>query len=359
MEEKKKTKEIDVLGLIGQVLREKKLLLKFCAVFAVIGVVVALNNPRYYTTTITLAPEAGGASGLGSLGTVASMFDINLNAGGGEDAIYPELYPEVFASNDFMLQFLKVPVHLLEDSARRTYEHHLIYDAKIPFWEYPGVWLKKGLKKLKKQPLRGSGEPGEVDPFFLTEMQVELCKVMHTQIACMVDKKTDIITISVTDNDPYVSAQMADTVMKSLQNYITDYRTSKARHDMEFMQNMYDQTLESYKESQEKYARMSDAYHDVILARVSSELEELESEMQLKYNMYTTVAQQLQLARQRVQERTPIYKVIQQASVPLKPSSTPKLIILIAFCFLGVLADAAWVLWLRNWWKGRHKVKGA
>lgn len=39
-------------------------------------------------------------------------------------------------------------------------------------------------------------------------------------------------TLSVTMQDPLISASLTDTVMHCLQNYITDYRTNKARHDL-------------------------------------------------------------------------------------------------------------------------------
>lgn len=37
--------------------------------------------------------------------------------------------------------------------------------------------------------------------------------------------------------DPLISASLTDTVMHCLQNYITDYRTNKARHDLAFTEN--------------------------------------------------------------------------------------------------------------------------
>ena len=70
--------------------------------------------------------------------------------------------------------------------------------------------------------------------------------------------------------------------------------------------------------------------------------------MQLRFNIYTQLSQRLQLAEAKVQERTPVFTVIQGASVPLLASSTPRSYIVLLFVFLGVLADAAWVLFLRK-----------
>lgn len=45
----------------------------------------------------------------------------------------------------------------------------------------------------------------------------------------------------------------------------------------------------------------------------------LENEMQLAFNTYSQCAQQLQLAKMKLQERTPVYTTIQPATVPQKP----------------------------------------
>ena len=45
MEEKKKSREIDVIGIVKQIWEEKKLLAAFIIVFALLGIVVAKNRP--------------------------------------------------------------------------------------------------------------------------------------------------------------------------------------------------------------------------------------------------------------------------------------------------------------------------
>ena len=65
------TKEIDVVGALKKVLAEKRLLFKFCIVFSIIGVIVALSIPRVYTSTVVLAPEnSTGSSALSKFGAL-------------------------------------------------------------------------------------------------------------------------------------------------------------------------------------------------------------------------------------------------------------------------------------------------
>jgi LPS O-antigen subunit length determinant protein (WzzB/FepE family) len=57
------------------------------------------------------------------------------------------------------------------------------------------------------------------------------------------------------------------------------------------------------------------------------------------------VVEQLQLAKAKVQERTPAFTIVQEASVPVKHSSTPKIVTLIVWMILGFLLRAGLLLW--------------
>ena len=144
----RKSNEIDVIGIIKKVLKEWRLLMRFIIVFAIIGVVVALNKPKVYTTTVILAPEYSGGSALPEgLSSIASMVGVNIGGAskGGVDAIYPQIYPDVLTSSDFIIKLFDVKVQQEEDTTTKTYYRHLVEDEKIPFWNYPMIFLSKGM----------------------------------------------------------------------------------------------------------------------------------------------------------------------------------------------------------------------
>lgn len=339
------SKEIDIIGLIKKVLSETKLLIIFIVVFAVIGVVVALSTPKTYTSSVVLAPEITGMGMSQSLGDLASMIDVNISSSGNStDAIYPDIYPDIFASNDFVLGLFDVKVKLMKSGIEKNYYDHLMYDKKIPFWEYPMIWLSNILSSTDDDTKAGQ----ELNPFKLTKIQDNICSQIKRNIACLIDQKTSVITISVTDYDPQVAAIMVDTIQKRLQDYITDYRTQKARNDLDFAQNVYIEAKAQYVKAQQLYSSYMDANADVVLQSFKSKQEEMENEMQLRYNIYTMSVQQLNSAKLKVQEKTPAFTVIQTATVPLKASSMSSSTKVILFIFWGFLADAIWVLWGRN-----------
>lgn len=346
MENTKKNNEIDILGIIKKVLKEGRLLLSFILIFAVIGVIVALNKQKIYTTTVILAPEiSGGGSLPESLSSIASMVGVNLgNSGGGVDAIYPQIYPDVLTSSDFIINLFDVQVKQENDSLYKTYYDHIINDAKIPFWAYPSIWISELLKDKDAE----QGNNTRINNFKLTKKQNDILNFVRSNISCIVDKNTNVISISVNDFDPVVSATMADTIQKQLQQYITMYRTKKARNDVEYAQKLYDEARQQYVKARQAYGSYADANEDLLLESYKTKRDDLENEMQLRYNIYNQIAQQLQLAKAKVQEQTPVFSIIQGATVPLKASSMPRSFLVIIYMFVGVLADAAWVLYLRD-----------
>ena len=70
--------------------------------------------------------------------------------------------------------------------------------------------------------------------------------------------------------------------------------------------------------------------------------------MNLAFNLYNQMAQQFQLAKAKVQELTPVYAVVQTATVPLASSKPSKTFILIGCVFLAGATAAAWTLLGKN-----------
>lgn len=357
MKDSKKTNEIDIIGVVKLLLLKWKYILKVIAIFAVIGIIVALNTQKEYSTEVILAPElSSGGMGLSeSLSDMASTFGIDLGNKGQLDALYPEIYPDIFASTDFIISLFNIPIRQEKDSIDKSYHDHLLTDGKVPFWKYPIVLFQNLLKKKETNT-------SEFDPFKLSRNDELLCGAIRGAISCQIDKKTNIITIRVTDIDRQVSAIMADTLLHRLQNYITHYRTSKARNDLDYYEHLRDISKEDYKKIQLEYASYSDSHLNTTLQSVRLKAEELENEMQLKYQAYAQMEQQVRTAQARVQERTPAFTVIQNASIPNKASSTPRFVIVILYMFLGALAAGFWLVFgksIYEIWRAQQKNKQA
>lgn len=338
-----KTREIDVVAVFKVLLKQWRYLARFAAVGAVVGVIVALCTPKSFTASVTLAPEmnSGGIGLSGNLADMASSFGIDIGGKSSVDAIYPELYPDIFATTDFLLSLYDVPVRLKEDDTVRKYIDHFKKDLKIPFWNYPKIWIAQMLT-----PKEGNnGKNGARDPFRLSKEDDQIIEGMRNSIICTVDKKTSVININVIDQDPLVAAIMADTLQRRLQLYITEYRTKKARNDFDFYKKLSQQLRLDYERSREIYTSYADANQGVQLQSLQVKIEELENNMQLKYDNYKNSLELMRQAHAKIQERTPAFVILERPLMPHKASSAPRALIVLLWIFLFVVVGAAKVMY--------------
>lgn len=344
--------EIDLLELARKLWDARRLIVKWCIVGAVVGLVVAFSIPKEYTTTVKLSPELQSSKSSlgGGLSSLASVAGINLNSMNTVDAVYPELYPDVVSSIPFATELFDVPVTDLEGELQTTVYGYLFEHTRSPWWSavlgLPGKIIGWTLSLFKDDEEFGEGK---LDPFQLTKDEMEIVKALNDRIGCSVDSKSYVVTLSVTMQDPLIAAILTDTVVTNLQRYITNYRTNKSRNDLAYTQKLFDEARADYYRAQQAYARYMDQNQNVVLRSVRTEQERLQNEMNLAYNVYSQTAQQLQMAKAKVQENTPVYAVIQPATVPLKASKPSKIIILIGFTFLAAAASAGWALFGREW----------
>ena len=172
-----------------------------------------------------------------------------------------------------------------------------------------------------------------------------MAKVIEQDIVCAVDKKTMVITISAKDTDPVVCTTMADSTMALLQRYITDYRTSKARVDLEYNKKLLADAKGDYEKASQVYAQYADANLHSFQEKIRQKLAELETEAQLKQSVYQQVMAQYQQAEMKLQEDTPAFAVIQASTVPAKKTGPKRSLGCILFVFMAFLIISVYVLY--------------
>lgn len=356
--------EIDLLELARKIWSGRRLILKWCAVAAVVGLVIGFSIPKEYTTRVLLAPEASdGKNSLGGLGALANMAGFSIGGGNtGSDAVYPDLYPDVVASVPFAVELFDVRVSDHKGEWQTDVYDYLSERIRAPWWSAVRALPGKAVGGILSLFSDDEAEDEQtVNPFRLTREEMGVVEQLRSRIGVSVDKKNSVVTLSVTMQDPLVSATLTDTVMRNLQNYVTEYRTNKARRDLEFTQKLFDEAQRNYYEAQQRYAKYMDANQNIVLRSVRTEQERLQNEMNLTYNLYNQMAQQLQLAKAKVQESTPVYAVVQPASVPLSASKPSKAMILAGVVFLAGIAAVAWILFgesVVGFFKGTKKKEG-
>ena len=65
--------------------------------------------------------------------------------------------------------------------------------------------------------------------------------------------------------------------------------------------------------------------------------------MQLKFNVYTALNTRLEAAQAKVQENTPVFTTLKNATVPVKPAGPKRVIFVAIMLFLATMGTFAYL----------------
>lgn len=342
--------EIDWMDILRRIYTIRKTLYKAAGVGVVLGIIIALSIPKQYTVTVTLSPEMGGDKASGGLASLASSFLGGGATSSSSDALNATLAPDIVASTPFILELFNTHVQTLDGELDTTLVAYLD-EQKQPWWGYikaaPGMAIG-AIKSLFTE--KNDNISTEINPFQLKEKEAAKVERLRKAIIAEVDKKTAMTTITVILQDPKVTAIVADSVVVKLQQYIVDYRIKKAKEDCSYLEELYKERQQEYYNAQSKYAHYFDSNRNIALQSVRAEQERLQNDMNLAYQVYSQVAQQLQVARAKIQEEKPVFAVVEPASIPLQSSGTSRKIIIVGVIFFTVCGTGAWKLISNSYW---------
>ncbi|MBQ0075362.1 MAG: chain-length determining protein [Prevotella sp.] len=333
---------IDLGEIFKTLLAKKKTFFIIWSIVFALSCLWILPQPRFYTCEVSLAPETSGEDVASGLGGLASNFGINLG-GAGNDAIYPTLYPDLFTSNQFVVSLFNIKVTTLDGSLTTDYYTYLAKHQKKNWLLNPFYQMISHIKKALSDKSKGKpGNAKELNPFQLSEFDFELTERVKSMISCNVNKKTDVITITVKDQDPLICASLADSIRVRLQEHIIEYRTKKTRIDAEHYQHLTDSANMEYRSAVNEYAQFCDANQDLILQSQQSKRDELENEMQMCYNTYQAMKTQLEATKAKLQERTPAFTTLKSATVPIKPAGPKRMFFVASMLILATIISVIW-----------------
>ena len=345
--------EIDIMELISKLWKKKAMIIKWCIVGAVIGLVVGFSLPKTYSSAVTLAPETQQRTN-SSVSSIASMMGVNIN--NSVDAISVDMFPDVVHSTPFIVELFDLPVQFewKGEMMNTTLLDYMLEYQKTPWWTPVMQAPFKALgwvMSLGKEKEEEETTEGPLDPTNLPKKERGVVKFFAENIMVNVDKKTGKTSMSLQMQDPRVVATVLNAVVENLKDYMSDYRTSKARQDVENLAAICSERKADYYKAQQAYAKFVDANKSVVLQSAQAERERLQQEMNLAYQVYSQVATQLEGARIQEQQAKPVFAIIDPVTVPLKKTAPSKAKMLVIFTFLAGCCAAAWVLFGDEYWK--------
>ena len=346
--------EIDIMELISKLWKRRSFIIKWCIAGAIIGLVAGFSIPKTYKAGVTLAPELQQKTSSG-VSSIASMMGVNLN--NSVDAINAEMFPDVVHSTPFIYELFDLPVTFERKDSVITaplLEYMKEYQ-KAPWWtpiiNFPFKVLGWCINLVR--PDEEEEESGEVvlNPTNLPKKERAVVKYFAENIMVNVDKKSLKTQMSLLMQDPLVVATVMNAVTDNLQDYMSDYRSSKARQDVENLEVICAERKADYYKAQQAYAKYIDANKNVILQSANAERERLQQEMTLAYQVYSQVATNLEGSRIQAEQAKPVFVIIDPVTVPIKKAAPSKAKMLIIWTFLAGCCAAAWVLFGEEYWK--------
>lgn len=342
--EEKRPEVIDLRIIFKKIRDNRKLFYKVLPIVFVLSCIFIFSLPRYYKSETTLAPEMDNSGANGILGSLASSFGFDLSEMQTTDAITPLLYPDLMDDNGFVSSLMNIKVVSQDEEINTTYHDYLKSYQKEAWWNYPVKWIKNLLPKKEDK----GGSKNGFDPYNLSKKEDDILGKARKNVSIDIDKKTGVISIDVKAQDPLICKTLADSIKEYLQIFITNYRTNKARTDYEYYKKLAQDAKHDYEKSRQQYGSLSDANSKAALRSVELKIEDMENDMQLKFNAYTTINTQLQAAKAKVQERTPAFTTLKGAAVPVKPAGPKRMIFVGAMLILAFAITSLYLLFFKE-----------
>lgn len=336
--------KINWKSIFSKINAKRKLFLITLPIAFVLAYVFASGMPKYYVVKVKLAPEfssmTSSVSPSGSLGSIMRSFGIGTASSNSGDAILPTLYPDLMNSTAFLVSLFDIPVQTKDGTVKTAYYDYLANNQKKAWWaEAKGTvagWLSSDAA-TNMDDYKGANAGA------LTKRQAAIASAIESRIKCDVDDKTGVISIVVKDQDPVICAAIADSTCNRLQEFITEYRTKKARIEMNNAQVQCDKAQAEYEEAKREVEAFTDGNWDLVDEDFKVEQKSLENEMQLKFSTYSALNAQLTTARSKYEGLRPVYTILDGASVPLVPAGPQKMKYILGILLLVLIVDLIWV----------------
>lgn len=336
-----KTPEIiDLKAIVEKLWNKRKLFYKVLLSVFIASCIYILGVPRTYDTTTMLAPEIDSPLKGGTISSLAASFGFDLSEMQTSDAITPLLYPDLMKDNGFVTSLFNISVVSKDGDVCTSYYNYLKDHQKQTIWFVPLDWIRN----IFKPQDNSNSKTKTFSPYQLSKIDNDIANAIRNNVKLSVDKKTGIITISAKAQDALICKTVCDSVTAQLQYAITDYRTNKARTDYNYYKTLSLEAKQEYEKARQRYASFSDASTHISLRSIELKMQDLENDMQLKYNTYTTLNTQLQASKAKVQERTPAFTVLKGAEVPVKATGPKRMLFVFGMLILAFIVTSIYIL---------------
>jgi uncharacterized protein involved in exopolysaccharide biosynthesis len=339
--------EIDLIALAKTLWDARNTIIKTIIFFMILGVLVALFSSKEYSASSTVVPQISSKnSRMGGLSSLAAIAGFNLDMNMETSELSPYIYPQIVQSVPFQLEIM---------NTKYTFSD---VEQQVSLFEYYTEYYKPGfLSSIKKYTLglpfillkaiKGKTDeiPADINgnTIQLTEDQDKIRKLIEGNVTLETNDKEGYLVLTSRFHEAKLAAQVAQKSQELLQKYITDFKIEKAAEQLKFIEGRFKEKKNDFENAQATLAAFRDRNKNVTSAMARTEEERLQNEYTIAFEVYKQLAQQLEQARIKVKEDTPVFAVVKPVSVPIEKSKPKRAIILVIWTFLGGIVGVGWV----------------
>lgn len=334
-----------VLGFVRVVRSERATVVRFGALGLAIGLVFAFGSGEEYTAQARILPYRSGGGGSGGLAGLAGLAGIRLQTSGVGQTITADLYPEVAKSQDFRIRLAETPLTFgtLGRSAtaieyfrslRQTPVTDLIMGYTIGLPGRIVSTIRQATRPSRSVPA-DTGLAAHLPVF--DQAYLEQVDKLASRLSVSIDRRTSIITITGRMPDAYASADLVRVTADQLMSLVITYESQAAGEQFHFVDTQLQQAKLRYERAQRALATFADRNRSLMSATAEIERDRLQREHDLAFEVYQQMSRELEQARIKMSQDTPVFTVLERASVPTVRSSPKRARLLVQWLLLGVV----------------------
>jgi uncharacterized protein involved in exopolysaccharide biosynthesis len=326
--------------------RKRRLVYAPVAIAVALGLIIAFASQSEYSASTKLLPYRTGTNSAGLAG-LAGLAGIRLPSGSADQTITADLYPVIAQTLDFRMSVAETPLRFTRSGPPVTMikyfeDHRSVSDAL-------SGWLADLRPSAVSAPAGGSpsivtGANGDTLRVFGREY-LTIVQNLDSRLVVSIDRKTSVISITGMMPAPYAAADLVQTASERLMQRIIDYEAKKAGEQLKFIEEQYAQARIRYQQAQENLAVFADRNRVLVSPISQIERDRLQSEFNVASEVYQQLSGELQVARIKKNQDTPVFTVLERVIVPLHRSSPHPTRILLMMIFVGLLVGALRILY--------------
>lgn len=333
--------ELSVLEIVNVVLRHRwKFLLTPVAV-AALWVGVSMVLPSKYTSDASFVPQTGSGSGqLSQLSGVASQFGIDVPMS--EAGESPQFYADLLTSR----RLLEEAVTSRYVLTRRVVNGDSAFQSDA---SQAGSREGSGSRGSGGRPDvdsdRGSSlvELYDVDGDTRAEAVAEAAERLDDAVAVSANPETGMVELSVTTPWPAVSRQVVERLVELVNRFNNRVRQSQASAQAQFVGERLEEAereLRAAEDSLEAFLQRNVSWQQSPELRFRHD--RLQRRVDLKQQVYTSLASRYEEARIDEVRSTPVVTVVTEPQIPARPDPSRLPLKAILGIMLGGMVGVVW-----------------